>query len=187
MRVRRRFGALLAMTLIVMGLAAPPPAVACSCAMPRPLAEYGQEPTAVIVVGRVGPRMANGYAFQVERWYAGIAPTAIITMVPGDGASCGIGLHSGQHIFTVAFRDEKGLVNPSLCSPSADVESVDGQAYIAEADRIFGGIAVPGAKPEPQPPPGAALSGPLPAVAGAGGLALIGLLLIALRRQPTPS
>ncbi len=176
---------LLVAWLLTAWLLIPPPTFACSCAMPGPIAEVAKEPAAVVVAGTVGPPVvAAGFAFQVERWYFGASPSAILTMVPGDGASCGLPLRPGERLIAVAYRDEQGLVHPSICSHYGQVGTPEGQALMAEAERAFG----PGPSMS-EPPPAAEPGGvPWPLLAGGGILLAGGAVLggyLVLRRRPT--
>jgi hypothetical protein len=169
--------------LLVAWLLMPPRTVACSCAMPGPLADVANEPAALVVAGTVGPRVADGFAFQVERWYFGASPSPVLTMVPGDGASCGIPLQSGERLIAVAYRDEQGLAHPSICSHYGQVGTPEGQALMAEAERTFGPGPTMGEPPSPVDEGGV----PWPILAG-GGVALAGVVLLGgflvLRRRP---
>jgi hypothetical protein len=177
----------LVVALIAAGIGALPVA-ACSCMEPGSLADYANEPGVAIVAGWVGPSTPNGLAFRVERWYAGAGSAPILEMVPGDGASCGVPLSSGQHLIAVAYRDEQGRFHPSICAPYGMIDTPEGQALVTEADRTFGvGPTPPPVAPPPvAPTPDPGAPWPLLGLGGLAGLGLVAGLLVVRRRQTPP-
>jgi hypothetical protein len=182
--VRALLGAgLLVSWLFTASLLIPPRMFACSCMMPGPIAEVANDPTAIVVAGTVGAHAPGGLTFQVERWYFGASPAPILTMVPGDGASCGLPLQPGERLIAVAQRDEQGLVHPSICSHYGLVGTPEGQALMAEAERAFG----PGPS-NADPPPTTDGGGVSWVLLGGGAIALVvvvlgGLLVLGRRSE----
>ena len=173
--------------------------VACSCMGPQPLEVYAADGS-VIFAGRVDGRDARGVRVAVSRWFAGegAAPVAWISGDFGNGASCGVGSEPvvGSQWIWVAWRPEDGGdPSISICAPTAELTSQEGQQLLAEAQRTFGPGTVEPTGPSPADPlEPSATAGPDPAVviAGAGVLAagllvLAGAALIARRRRPGTS
>ena len=141
-------------------LAMPPATVACSCAVPGPLAEVRGDPDAAVFTGTVDFQDARGFPVTVTRWFQGGGPMEpriwfTASSFSGDGASCGVApLPVGTEWIFVAYRTE-GMYGTGLCSPHAALATPEGQAMLAEAAQTFG-APVPttpelttGPRPEP--------------------------------------
>jgi len=150
-----RFRIVLAIALLTSGfsmvqMALPDLSYACSCIQPKPIAEYANEPDTVIVAGTVtalDPQARLG-SFKVERWYKGTSENAEVIVRSGDGADCGISLTVGQDLVMVAYVEEQTL-NPSICSPWADLSMPDGQQLQAETIAAYGEGTAPGGAESP--------------------------------------
>jgi hypothetical protein len=188
-----------AMAAVVLGatlnaatLLGPKVAFACSCAGPPAL--DGTEDA--VLVGRVGVAAGNGrFNFAVERWFKGGAAPAVLLQSAltefADGQTvidtCGLNLVPGSHLVLAASRGEGALV-PAACSPNATVESPEGQALLATAERLFGIGQVPGEPPPPAADGPAVDLGPVAIGATLLILSLIGIvLLLAIGRREPPA
>lgn len=184
-------------------LALPGPTLACSCIGPQPLQQYAKDGS-VIIAGRVVGRDAVGVQVVVDRWFAGTgaARAVWITGDFGNGASCGVGSEPpvNSEWLWVAWRPEgePGL-QISICAPTGDLATPEGQALLAEAETTFGefGVVLPGsggpvpASPDPTDDvpadgggdPDRALVIASIGVVGLGILVLGGVAVLARRRQ----
>jgi hypothetical protein len=179
-----------ALLAFVPQLSLPQQAVACSCVGPQPLEQYATDGS-VIMAGRVVGRDAVGVQVAVDRWFAGpgAAPAVWITGDFGNGASCGVGSEPpvGSQWIWVAWRaeGEPGL-RISICAPTADLSTPEGQALLAEAESTFGefGIPFPGSGGPASEPPGASEgesddgTGDVALVAASIGVIGLGLLVL---------
>jgi hypothetical protein len=190
-----------ALLAFVPQLALPRPAVACSCIGPQPLEQYAKDGS-VILAGRVVGRDAVGVQVAVDRWFAGdgAARAVWITGDFGNGASCGVGSEPPVNTqwLWVAWRPdgEQGL-RISICAPTGDLATPEGQALLAEAEATFGevGIIFPGSGGPASAPPDPTGDDPAAAgaetvviaaavlVLGAGVVVLGGVVLLARRRH----
>jgi hypothetical protein len=169
---------------IVPSLALSERVVACSCMGPQPLEVYAADGH-VIFAGRVDGRDAGGVRVAVSRWFAGdgAAPVVWITGDFGDGAGCGVGSEPsvGSQWIWVAWRPEdSGDPSISICAPTAELPSQEGQQLLAEAQRTFGSGLLEEAAPDPADPaePAGAAPGVDPAVVVAGGVVLAAGILV---------
>jgi hypothetical protein len=140
-RLASRVGltALVFATIVVLGTAAAPVALACYCQPPASLVDGLGDRTAV-VVGRVEAVDAAGrQVLSVERWFRGPQPTRVLVIHEGGVArtDCDLVLPAGARIVVAAPQDGASL-QAFLCSPIAEVGSDRGRAWIAEAERAFG-------------------------------------------------
>ena len=171
---------------IVPNVAVPERVVACSCVGPQPLQVYAADGS-VIFAGRVDGREARGVRVAVSQWFAGegAAPVAWIGGDFGNGASCGVGSEPvvGSHWIWVAWRPEDGDdLSISICAPTAELTSADGQRLLAEAQRTFGPGLVNPLGPSSQDPVDPVASTPRvdPAVVIVGGGVLaVGVIVLA--------
>jgi len=196
MRALRASAALVLVVVLARG-AVPPNALACSCMAIGPLAGYVADGTAAVMAGTVGAGAGvDRYAFAVERWYAGPGAAPIVTLAGGEPGMCGVILASGDRLVFAASRDETGVFHASICMPFAHLDSPDGAALLAEADRTFGAgtPTEPSAEPtpepeapEPTPTPGGGSAGVPPALisglAVAAGVAVLGLAALVARNR----
>lgn len=173
MLARRRFRpASWVLVVFVLGLqlALVPPARACSCMMPGPMADYRGDPNAAIFTAIVEGRDARGYPATVTRWFQGGPFERRVwfdaAAFSGDGASCGIApLPVLTEWIFVAYRIEgRQELGTGLCSPHAPLGGPDGQtgqAMLADALRTFGGSAPIVSEPPPDvgEPPGVGPTG----------------------------
>jgi hypothetical protein len=183
----------LAMLFGVGALATPPCASACSCAPPRPLAEYMQDPGAAVFAGRAGPRTPEAVAFVVGRWYGGPGAASMLTLSQEGIGMCGLAVESGVDMILVATRRAAdGRFEPSICLPFARVGTAEGDRLTAEAVALFGPGYVPTPAPTQPPSPvdpvddwsltGAIL---LLVAGGASLLAIVAALVLVSRRRPS--
>lgn len=196
LRVSRLVAAILvaALLAIVPQLALPKPAVACSCVGPQPLAQYANDGS-VILSGRVVGKDAMGVQVAVDRWFSGLGATRAV-WITGDftAGMCGVGSEppAGSQWIWVAWRPEGELgLSISMCTPTGDLATPEGQALLAEAEATFGdvGVTLPGSGVAPGTPEAPAASfDPLPVavaggVVGAAILVLAGTAFVARRRS----
>jgi hypothetical protein len=154
-----RASAALVLVLAFAGSAVPPCALACSCMPIGPLVDYVKDGNNAVMVGTVGGGLGEDrYTFSVERWYAGPAPAAIVTIAGGDPAMCGVPLAPGDRLVFAASLDA-GVYHPSNCMPFAKVDDPQGAALIAEADRTLAGAPI---DPTAEPTAGPQAPGPAP-------------------------
>jgi hypothetical protein len=189
-----RASAVLVLVLVAAGGAVPPCASACSCIPIGPITDYVADGATAVMAGTVGANLGGTrYAFVVERWYAGPGGGSIVTIDGGAGAMCGVTLTPGDRLVFAAAHDGNGTFSPSICAPFANVDTADGAALLAEADRVFGGQAPADdpspapAVPEPRPtreagiPDAPRTPGVGPELVAAGAIALgIGVLVLAV-------
>jgi hypothetical protein len=158
---KRSLGLLLvaALLALVPQLALPGPVVACSCIGPQPLEQYAKDGS-VILAGRVVGRDAVGVQVAVDRWFAGAgaARAVWITGDFGNGASCGVGAEppvNSQWLWVAWRSDGEPGLSISICAPTGDLATPEGQALLSEAETTFGefGIVLPGSGgPDPASP-----------------------------------
>ena len=174
--------------LVALSAAAPPCALACSCMQPPPLAQAAAEPGAIVASGRVGPAVAGGFSFAVERWFNGSEPTTTFTARAGNGADCWLPLATGDHLVAVWQREEDGGLAASICSRFGRLDDPDGQALLAEAEELFGPgmIATPEEPASPSPTdddlPAAIPGGMYVGGAVLAGIGVLGLVTLLGRR-----
>jgi hypothetical protein len=171
-------------------LTAAGPTVACSCVAPGPIEEYAT-PDNAIFSGTAGPMEARGVPVRVATWFSGEGAAPLVYLAAssfGDSAACGTNAPpAGSSWVWVAYRAEGELVS-GLCSPHAQLGTPEGDALLADATEVYGGVVLS----EPTGPPEAAPATPVPAdmapviLAGTIGLGLVIFLGVALlaRRRP---
>lgn len=161
--------------------AIPQTALACSCMGPQPLEAYAEQPGTVILAGRVEDVDRRGAIVAVERWFVGGRGDAfaLISGDFGNGASCGVGAvpKVGSEWIWVAFAGEDGGLRISICQPTADLATPEGQKLLAEAVETFGDVPGPPLPTPTTPPDPAAPVDPTPYLA-AGGTVAVGLLIL---------
>ena len=171
---------LLVSALAVGELALPDSVAACSCLPQEPGAPLFSGAEEIVFVGRAGQLDARGrYDFTVERWFRGGDAAAVkvqsATEFFADGTSaentCGLHFEPGAHVILTGSLSE-GVVQPSLCSPHAPVESEEGQRLLVAAAETFGEGAAPSQAPSDEAP------GDLPL--GGFALGLVGLLVLVI-------
>ncbi len=169
------------------------PTFACSCMEGQPMAAYATSDHAIFS-GTTGPSDARGVPVRVARWFSGPGAAPIVYLGAssfGDGASCGTSVPpAGSEWIWVTFLPEDGG-DPvaGLCSPHAQLGTVEGDAMLADAASTYGGIAPPGTTPTdppaaaPQSPVAAELGVPIVlATVGLGLAVLLGAVVVARRR-----
>ena len=167
--------ALAAMTSLA-GLIDPSSTYACSCAPPRPVAEYRGNPEYLVLVGRVANVDANqNGSFIVERWFQGGA--APVVPISTGGGMCGPMVSAGQQLVLVSAVDA-GVLQAGVCSPIGDLATAEGQALAQEVATAFGA----GRAADGDPPNGTAI--PIGVLVGLGALALlVGAVTVVARRE----
>jgi hypothetical protein len=174
--------AVLAGSFSLLGLVAPGCAYACSCIQPQPIGTYVDQPDTMVLTGTVVAMDASQRGtFHVDRWYQGSSEVSDIPIRGGDGANCGIPLTLGQELVMVAFVTE-GFLQPSICSPWADLSTPEGQQLRDETIEAFG----EGTVPDDATAPGEPMSGdrggfavPWIVVIGGGAVALVVVIIAA--------
>ena len=149
-----RLAALLFGVLAV--FAAPESAVACSPVFNPTIAALG--PEQVVVVGRVGEKVAGGRVFYVERWFNGGEPMTPIVIRFKEGepvGDCSYPVATGEHKLIAPMLEADGTLYADLGTLQADPDSIEGRKYVAEAIALFG----QGVVPVPVDPPSPADSG----------------------------
>jgi hypothetical protein len=156
--------------------------VACSPPMePWTIEDYG--PDAVVIVGTTGEPAQGGRWFHVERWFNGGEPLPAIVIAFKEGPAigdCSYPMESGRRLIIVPTPNEEGRLAADLGTLQADPTTPEGQAYLAEAQALFGPGVVPEAPPEEPVPlaldPGTAIALVVAAIGGIiGVLAFTGL------------
>lgn len=166
------------------------PTVACSCAMPGPMDTYATADYAIFS-GTAGPQDARGVPVRVATWFSGEGAAPLVYLGAssfGDSAACGTNAPPpGTAWVWVAYHAEEGVLGSGLCSPHGQLGTPEGDALLAEATRVYGGVVLS----DPSEPTDPAPSPPVPAdlapviLAGTIGLALVifvGVALVARRR-----
>lgn len=156
-------------------LAAPPGALACSPPLDPPtLRALG--PGQVVVVGRIGERVAGGRVFHVERWLngPGAAPELLIAFKEGEAVGdCSYPVFTGTDLIIAPVRQADGTLSADLTTLQAPRDSDDGRRYLEEARRLYG----PGIVPPPPPPTEPAAPAPSSPTVGAGDAALVAAIV----------
>ena len=129
-------------------------AFACSCAAPDETIKMLEgEPRLALFTGEAAPAVGADLPVAVSTWYRGpaAADVVVLKVAAGDGASCGMQPPPpGEYLF-LAWQDDDGRLGIGLCSLYADLDTPEGQAYLATAEELYGEAAVP-ITPEPSPP-----------------------------------
>jgi hypothetical protein len=190
--------AILASVTILLG--SPRPAFACSCAGFESLKDYAT-PENAIFAGTAGGQTPRGVPVTVDRWLWGQAAAPVVWLASssfGDEMSCGSQPPpAGSSWLWVGWLPgNKGDIGTGLCSPAWDLSTEEGKATLAQAVKLFGGVAPPQATPEPAPEaapvqdPAATtrdLTGlTIGAVLVGGSLAMFGVLALVARRSRRP-
>ncbi len=159
----RRLAGLLALLVILVGASAARPAtcIACYCLPPESLRAAVADPRTTLFSGAVGGTTGAFTTFFVDRWFVGTGMAPAVRLRPGtvhlaNGTSvmntCGVDFAPGSRVILAAWRDDEGVLVPSICSPYGDLSKADGQALLAEAIRTFGPGEQPGAGPTEDAP-----------------------------------
>jgi hypothetical protein len=167
---------------------ASPRALACSPPF-EPTTIAGLGPDQVVVVGHIGPKVPQGRLFHVERWFNGALPRTPIVIAFKEGepvGDCGYPVHEGDRLIIAPVMLPEGLY-ADLTTLLADPASVQGRAYVADAERRFGA----GIVPEPVPAAEPAANDPTRVAPSLIGLAISVVLLfvvvIVLAHQRRPA
>lgn len=182
----------LGMALVM--FAAPPPTVACSCAMPdQPMRAASTDPSISVFTGIAGPLGQAGMPVRLTRWFQGAPPpSGVAVLDPAGfedpmGGSCGTTAPgAGTEWIFVTGRNSVGRYEVSLCTTHAALDTDWGRDLLTEALAVFGPAVVPETPPAPSDPdPLSTLAAVLPiALAALGALGLIvGLFGLAGRRR----
>jgi hypothetical protein len=124
---------------LVLGLATPPSATACSPPFVEPtIAALG--PEQVVLVGTTGERVDGGRLFHLERVFnATLATPVVIAFKEGEPiGDCSYPVDAGRHLIIAPFREPDGRLGADLGTLQADPESDAGIGYLAEAVELFG-------------------------------------------------
>ena len=158
-------------------VAAPASASACSPSFNPTIRELG--PEQVVVVGRVGEKVAGGRVFYVERWFNGGEPMTPIVIGFKEGepvGDCSYPVVMGEHKIIAPMLEADGTLYADLGTLQADPDSVEGRKYVAEAIALFGQGIVPVGVDPPSPADSGIPSWVAYAVAFSAGLVAVHLL-----------
>jgi hypothetical protein len=169
------------------------PTFACSCMEGQPMGAYAT-PEHAIFSGTTGPSDARGVPVRVARWFFGPGPAAVVYLGAasfGDGASCGTSVPPAgtEWIWVTYLPEGGGDPMAGLCTPHAQLGTVEGDAMLVDAALTYGGAAPPGASATD--PPETAPQAPIPpeagvpivaATVGLGLAVLLGAVVLARRR-----
>lgn len=171
-------------------LSAAGPAFACDCAGPQPMATY-KSPDSVVFAGVAGQIDGRGVPVSVTTWYHGTGAAPLVYLAKsgfGNDGMCGTATPvAGTGWIWVAWIPEGGGdPQASLCLPSAQLGTADGNAMTADAKATFGGAPPPGANvetgaPGPNVPADAAV--PVLVATFAVGAALFAAVALLARRR----
>lgn len=135
-------------------------AFACSCAAPdETMRMLDTEPRAALFSGEAAPAVGADLPVAVSTWYRGpaAADVVVLKVAVGEGDSCGMQPPPpGEYLF-LAWQGDDGRLGIGLCSLFADLDTPEGQAYLATAEELYGEAAAP---VTPQPSPSAAPTEP---------------------------
>jgi len=136
-------GLLAAIGALVMCLATPAGAAACSPPFNPTIAALG--PDQIVLVGTTGERVGGGRLFQVERVFNGSVVTpVVIDFKEGEPVGdCSYPVAAGEHKIIAPSREDDGRLSADLGTFQADPESEAGIAYLAEAVELFGNGSIP--------------------------------------------
>jgi hypothetical protein len=156
---------------LMLGLATPSGASACSPPFDPSIGELG--PEQIVLVGTTGERVDGGRLFHVERAFnATLTTPVVIAFKEGEPVGdCSYPVDPGRHLIIAPYREPDGRLSADLGTLQADPESDAGMSYLAEAIELFGQGHVP---TEADVDSGMDL---LPTVA-IGGAAILGLLAV---------
>lgn len=121
------------------------PTVACSPPLEKPtIAALG--PGQVVVVGTTGEPVPGGRLFHVERAYSGGVTTTPIVIAFKEGepiGDCSYPVRAGTHLIIAPYREPDGRLSADMGTLQADPASMNGRAYVAEAETLFGEGTIP--------------------------------------------
>ena len=112
-------------------------------------------PTQLVVVGRIGERVAGGRQFHVERWFNGGAPVTPIVIAFKEGEAvgdCSYPITTGASLLIAPDVEPDGRLSANLLTLQADPSTDQGRKYLAEATALFGPGVVPAAAPDAPAP-----------------------------------
>jgi hypothetical protein len=183
--------AVLPLVVLLSVFVAPPPAMACSCVQPEPMAAYRGDPLKLVFLGTIASAGPGGVEVAVERWFqGGFAPVVRLDgeMFGDQSAACQIRMPEvGTSWVFVAFIPEPGgEPQANLCTPHALRFTIEGQVMLNEILATFGqGAAAGGPSPGPdiEPSPDVLVAGATVAAAALAGLALLGVAAALARRR----
>ena len=141
MKARASFVAVAALLAILL---APTSALACSGVMDPTIAALG--PEQVVLLGVTGDKVPTGRLFHVQRAWNGDVPTSPIVIAFQEGepvGDCSYPVTSGTRLVIAPERAPDGSLTANLATLQANPLSEDGQAYLAEAEQLFGQGTVP--------------------------------------------
>ncbi len=159
MRRPRRSALLSGLTaLVLVTVLAPGAAKACSCVPPDMIFESIGDPDggSAVFSGLVGPAVGAHVPVQVIEWFGGPPPAAVVSLTidSAETSSCGTTAPPpGRQFLFLSYEIGDGTYGLNLCSPAADLATVDGQGMrdqvIAKLGPPFGVATAP---PEPTAP-----------------------------------
>ena len=135
--------AIAAVGALMLGLASPSGASACSPPFDPSIRALG--PEQIVLVGTTGERVDGGRLFHVERAFnATLTTPIVIAFKEGEPVGdCSYPVDPGQHVIIAPFREPDGGLSADLGTLQADPESEAGVGYLAEAIELFGDGYVP--------------------------------------------
>lgn len=150
---------LAAIGVVMVSLATPSPAAACSPPFNPTIEALG--PGQLVVVGTIGERVDGGRLFHVERTFNGPAATPIvIAFKEGEPVGdCSYPVHAGERLIIAPFMEDDGRLSADLGTLQAPPDSPDGTRYLNEAEALFGPGIVPGEAEPGEAEPGEAEPG----------------------------
>jgi hypothetical protein len=187
-------GVLLALTAaFAQSLAAPLPALACSCMEPLPgIGRLAAEPNVVVIAGTVGEQLPDRTPVAVDTWFHGPGPSDVVWLSFGSQSmtSCDPSVTPGERWLMVLHRQDDGIFSYSPCVVSGVIGTDAGDEALAQATEIFGGQMTPPPGPNeppisPRPPTTDPAAGwvYIVGVLGAAALVFAAVALLGLRRR----
>ena len=135
--------AIVAVGALMLGLATPTGASACSPPFNPSIGALA--PEHIELVGTTGERVDGGRLFHVERAFnATVTTPVVIAFKEGEPVGdCSYPVDPGQHLIIAPFREPDGRLSADLGTLQADPASEAGSGYLAEATELFGQGTVP--------------------------------------------
>ncbi len=176
-----RLRSLIPILVMVMGmsivtLVAPPPTVACSCAMfDEPMKTARADPSVSVFTGTAGPPGQAGVPVRLTRWFQGAIPPSGVAVLDPQGFEDPMGGMCGTHapisgtewIF-VTGRNQVGRYVVTMCTTHAPLDSDLGRDLLTDAVDVFGQPAIPAPSASAEPA----------SMSNVGSVLLIGLALL---------
>lgn len=187
-------GVLLALSAaFAQSLAAPLPAMACSCVAPLPSIErVAADPNVVVIAGTIGQQLPDRTPVAVDTWFHGSGPSDVVWLSFGSQSmsSCDPFVSPGERWLMVLHRQDEGIFSYSPCVVSGAIGTDSGDEALAQATEIFAGQMTPPPGPteppiSPRPPTTDPAGGWVYIVGALGAAALVFAVvaLVGLRRR----